>query len=83
MGFQGSTIKQELPPTVHVLTLELLEMNKFLLRLEHQYEASDPAPFNANVTISLNVRYTLLNCVTVVMKVFYIYSGCFFHQICH
>lgn len=47
-------ITGELPPNVHVLTLELLESNKYLLRLEHQFEIDDPI-LSSNVSVSLNV----------------------------
>ena len=47
-------LKKELPDNVHLLTLEYLEFNKFLLRLEHQFEATDPT-HNNHVTVSLSV----------------------------
>ena len=44
---------------MHLLTLEFLEINKFLLRLEHQFEASDLV-LNTDVTLSLRVSYIIL-----------------------
>ncbi len=45
----------ELPLEVHLLTFELLELNVYLLRLEHQFELNNNV-YNSNVTVSLNVR---------------------------
>ena len=47
-------LQMELPPEVHLLTLELLEPNIYLLRLEHQFESNDPV-YNTTVTVSLKV----------------------------
>ena len=45
---QGSLMKKELPPNVHLLTLKLFDPSDpdtFLLWLEHQFEVSE-APCN-------------------------------------
>ena len=42
----------ELPPNVHLLTLQVWDPNTYLLRLEHQFEA-DETPYNQPVDISL------------------------------
>ena len=42
----------ELPPNVHLLTLQVWGLNTYLLRLEHQFEA-DETPYNQPVDISL------------------------------
>ena len=45
---------RELPPNIHLLTLQSLGGGSYLLRLEHQFEV-DEAPWNEAVTISLAV----------------------------
>ena len=52
-------MQQDLPPNVHLLTLELQEPNVYLMRLEHQFESSDPI-LSEDVTISLSVSNCLL-----------------------
>ena len=51
---QFSGLIKELPLNVHLLTLQFLEENKCLIRLEHQFEASEKVWGNP-VTVSLNV----------------------------
>ena len=52
--FQYSALKKSLPDNIHLLTLEYLEKDKILLRLDHQFEASDPVGSD-DVTVSLSV----------------------------
>lgn len=48
-------VKKDLPENVHLLTLELIEPNVFLMRLENQFEVTDSV-MNSGVTVSLSVR---------------------------
>ena len=51
---QFTGLMRELPPNIHLLTLQSLGGGSYLLRLEHQFEM-DEAPWNEAVTISLAV----------------------------
>ena len=54
---QYKGLQDAFPENVHLLTLEYLETNKMLLRLENQFEAEEPTvhALNSNATINLNV----------------------------
>ena len=52
-NLQYSALKKSLPDNIHLLTLEYLEKDKILLRLDHQFEASDPVGSD-DVTVSLS-----------------------------
>ena len=50
-------LRDAFPENVHLLTLEYLEANKMLLRLENQFETEEPTvhALNSKATINLNV----------------------------
>ena len=50
---QYAGLTRELPPAVHLLTLEYMSEGQLLLRLEHQFEAGEG--MDSDVTVSLNV----------------------------
>ena len=56
--FQYKGLQGTFPENIHLLTLEYLETNKMLLRLENQFEADEPVVNNLNskATINLSVR---------------------------
>ena len=54
---QFTGLTRELPLNVHLLTLQFLGANKYLIRLEHQFEM-DEVPWNEPATLSLSVSVT-------------------------
>ena len=50
---QYAGLTRELPPAVHLLTLEYMSEGQLLLCLEHQFEAGEG--MDSDVTVSLNV----------------------------
>ena len=57
---QFTALTRELPPNIHLLTLQSLDDGNFLLRLEHQFEL-DEAPWNEAVNVSLAVSCFKIN----------------------
>ncbi len=64
LNTQNSMMKMDLLPNIHLLTFELLESNVFLLRLDHQFAASDYER-NKPVNISLSVSYIIDTCTCI------------------
>lgn len=50
-----SFLKQELPPNVHVLTLEHINVNNWLVRLEHFYQTTDD-PEGLSKSVKIDFR---------------------------
>ncbi|CAM4610488.1 unnamed protein product [Lepidochelys kempii] len=50
---QFSALKQELPPSVHLLTLAQWDPSSVLIRLEHQFERGESANCSQPVTVDL------------------------------
>ena len=57
---QFTGLTKELPPNVHLLTLQSLGDDSYLLRLEHQYAIDEP-PFNKSLELSLSVSASTLS----------------------
>jgi lysosomal alpha-mannosidase len=62
---QYSGLARDLPPNVHLLTLERLDHTHHLLRLEHQFQSNEQ-PYNNTVTVQLADLFTTMKVVDVV-----------------
>ena len=53
-----SSISRELPPNIHLLTLQYLTDNSLLFRLEHQFEEGEDSNLSKPVTVDLDGLFT-------------------------
>lgn len=63
LHFQWSGLTRELPPNVHLMSLEQWEGNSYLARFEHFYQSSEDSELSKPTNISMTVSTNLLRLV--------------------
>ena len=55
-------MSRELPPNVHLLTLQALGTGSYLVRLEHQFEVDEVWSEPVNISLAVSICKHLMQC---------------------